>query len=190
MTKKNAMTPLQAARQYAEAHPDFEGNIILATLRPKGRGGWKGLVRTRVVALAREGEAVLKKEVRGRRLWNGRCYACGRIFLEPVLQDVYGADARHGQPVTPKDDALYRYVSHGGRPLVYGRLTEVRSVCPVCAQTLGEKYGLQPLAEWPGTPDESSDRCEIYAAPEGYFVALRPLPYIEIDLTKSETASE
>lgn len=33
-------TPLQAARQFHQQHPDFNGVAVVISYQPKGRGGW------------------------------------------------------------------------------------------------------------------------------------------------------
>lgn len=97
------------AREWARAHSDFSGRLLVLSSLPKGKGGRKGFATARTLYFVREGRAVM---LRCKRLpepspeprfvgphWNGECYVCGRIFLDPVLQRAWSADPEAGRPV-------------------------------------------------------------------------------------------
>lgn len=185
MTRKDKVTPLQAARQYAAEHPEFEGAIDVTVLRPKGRDGW-GVARNTVRAWARDGRAALRTSARKVYEWNGYCRTCGRVYLEPVIGTAYRDDERAGQPLGPEDDdererfahAWLRYESTFGKSWgepVYAQRCEVLDICADCMTSLGmtrEDPHYRPLA-----------RNEIVCKPAG-FVARPEPPVVVIDLTR------
>lgn len=195
MTKKDAITPLQAARAYAEAHPEFEGKIEVDVLRPKGKGGW-GVMRQTVTAWAREGKAVLSRRERlDVLIWthNGHCAACGRVYLEPALATVYRADERAGQPLGPENadegdrfrrqwGANLSFLEESRREPVYAKYCSLYNVCVTCAAALGME--LAPRVSW-----DRRESNEIVCEPAGFVP--KPAPaVVRIDLTKkSETAA-
>ena len=186
MTKRDSTTPLQAARQYAEAHPEFEGRVEVTVLRPKGRGGW-GVTRTTTTAWARDGKAAVSRSLRVGNVeawsWNGQCVACGRVHLEPVLARVYRYDERVGRPLGPenaaKRDEFERgrawYEKERGEP-VYAPRCSIYGVCPTCAEALW----MAPPASWPG----ALGRNEVECAPAGFVPKPAP-PMVEIDLSRT-----
>lgn len=196
MTKKtNATTPLQAARAYAEAHPEFEGKIEVDVLRPKGKGGW-GVMRQAVTAWVAGGKAVLSKSQRlDLLIWvrNGHCAACGRVWLEPALATVYRADERAGQPLGLENaderdwfrrqwGANLSFLEESKREPVYAPYCRLSDVCVTCAAALGME--LEPRAPW-----DRRESNEIVCEPAGFVP--KPAPaVVRIDLTKkSETAA-
>ena len=131
MTDKK-VTPIQTARRWARLHPDAIGCIAVQYLVPKGRGGRRGMAIRRDHYLV-DGGKVAKLTTRrttnpdGIRLrsFNGYCYHCGGIFLDPILRSCYIPNPWAGQPV--KDDTLER---------VYAPLGNA-ALCPGCAHDLG-----------------------------------------------------
>ena len=194
MTKKDKVTPLQAARAYAAEHPEFEGAIDVTVLRPKGRGGW-GTTKNTARVWAREGKAALSKHPRRSFsiwMWNGHCQACGRVHLEPVLGQVYRDDERAGQPLGPenadKRDYFERQWAHywntwgeARREPVYAPRCSIYGVCAACATSLG----MEDEARWPRALEVNELEC----APAG-FVAKPEPPVVVIDLTKREATKE
>ena len=129
MTDKK-VTPIQTARTWAREHPDATGCIAVQYLVPKGRGGRRGMGLRRDNYLVEAGQAVklvshsIAQPEGGRmRSFNGYCYYCGGIFLEPVLHCCYVPNPHAGQPA--KD---------GYMPgLVYADLGNA-VLCPDCAE--------------------------------------------------------
>jgi len=131
MTDKK-VTPIQTARRWAREHPDATGCIAVQYLVPKGRGGRRGMGLRRDHYLVEAGKTVKFTTRRtmspdGNRLrsFNGYCYSCGSIFLEPVLRSCYIPNPWAGQPV--KDDMLERVHAPLGNA----------ALCPECAHDLG-----------------------------------------------------
>ena len=103
MTDKK--TPIQVARRWARQHPDATGCIAVQYLTPKGRGGRRGLGLRRDHYLVEAGKAakLISRRVNlpegGQlRSFNGYCYYCRAIFLEPVLRCCYVPNPHAGQP--------------------------------------------------------------------------------------------
>lgn len=180
---KDKITPLQSARAYAEAHPEFEGEVRVTTLRerPGGRWGWKSSSPTQQTSRVRVagGRAALITILRGK---NGPCRACGRVILEPVLTDAYRRDERAGQPLVGADlERWKRYESDHGR-YVYDYLCRVCDVCPACVEALGlGPYPNERRNDWPPKYDGWKCMC----APAGFVACDRRPPVVTIDLTKS-----
>lgn len=188
MTKKNATTPLQAARAYAEAHPEFEGEVRVITTRARAGGCWgyKSTDRTQHThrAWVVGGRAALIKILRGT---NGPCRACGRIVLEPVLRDAYRLDERAGQPLVGADLDQWKQYSSDNRHYVYDFLCRVCDVCPACVEALGlGPYPKERRLDWPPSHDGWKCMCQ----PAGFVASDRRPAVVTIDLTKSETANE
>lgn len=195
MTKKTNTTPLQVARQYAAAHPEFEGKIEVNVMRPKGKGGW-GVMRQTVTAWAREGKAVLSRRERlDVLIWahNGHCAACGRVYLEPALATVYRADERAGQPLGPENadeadrfrrqwGAILSSLEESRREPVYAKYCSLYNVCVTCAAAVGME--LAPRVSW-----DRGGVNEIVCEPRRFASKPAP-PVVTIDLTKSETVNE
>ena len=104
MTDKK-VTPIQTARRWAREHPDATGCITIQYLVPKGRGGRRGMGLRRDHYLVEAGKAAKLISRRMRlpeggqlRSFNGYCYRCGGLFLEPVLRCCYVPNPRAGQP--------------------------------------------------------------------------------------------
>lgn len=132
MTDKK-VTPIQIARRWVREHPDASGCIVVEYLVPKGRGGRRGMGLRRDHYLVDGGKAVkvTSRNVAlpegGRmRSFNGYCYHCGGIFLEPVLRCCYVPNPRAGQPA--KDG--YK------EGLVYADLGNA-ALCSDCAERPG-----------------------------------------------------
>lgn len=127
------VTPIQVARRWAREHPIAIGCIAVQYLVPKGRGGRRGMGTRRDHYLVEGGKCAklvsrsIEQPEGGRiRSFNGYCYYCGGIFLEPVLRCCYVPNPHAGQPA--KD---------GYRPgLVYADLGNA-VLCPVCAEREG-----------------------------------------------------
>jgi len=127
------MTPIQVARRWARQHPTAIGCITIQYLVPKGRGGRRGMGLRRDHYLVDGGKAAklvshsIAQPEGGRiRSFNGYCYYCGGLFLEPVLRCCYVPNPHAGQPA--KD---------GYMPgLVYADLGNV-ALCPACAEHPG-----------------------------------------------------
>jgi len=131
MTDKK-VTPIQTARRWAREHPTASGCIAVQYLVPKGRGGRRGMGLRRDHYLVDGGQAVKLTTRRttspdGIRLrsFNGYCYHCGFIFLEPVLCSCYVPNPWAGQLV--KNDMLERVHAPLGNA----------ALCPECAKILG-----------------------------------------------------
>jgi len=104
MTDKK-VTPIQVARRWAREHPDATGCITIEHLVPKGRGGRRGMGLRRDHYLVEAGQAAklvshsIAQPEGGRiRSFNGYCYYCRAIFLEPVLHLCYVPNPHAGQP--------------------------------------------------------------------------------------------
>lgn len=151
-------TPGQAAKYWAREHPEAEGILTVKATTPAGRGGWK-LKTKRTRFYIQDGRA----RGMGRRknpedyddswdryLQNGRCYHCGRLFLEHVLRTRYVLNPNAGQPVTlsyippDRDVRLFRYC--------------VATLCPDCCHddvlTYSEFVRLGYQAELTSNPVE------------------------------------
>ena len=179
MTKKTNTTPLQAARQYAAAHPEFEGEVRVTMWRPRGRGGRRGYTRQTSRVWVTGGRAALIKS-----LWrkNGPCQACGQIVLEPLLVDAYRRDERAGQPLSPADRAAHSWVYPADTPCVYADWCGVPGACPTCIESLGLETIPEPFQRW-----ERDEPRPIICAPAEFVAPNLRLPVVSIDLTKSET---
>lgn len=191
MTKKDKVTPLQAARAYAAEHPEYEGKIEVVVLRPKGRGGW-GVTRNTSTAWARDGQVSLSKHC-GHPIypsWNGHCVACGRIFLKPELTAVWRNDERAGQPLGPENDkergeyerqwaGFYRETAP--EPVYAPRCT-LYGVCIQCRVALS----MEPERD-EGRRLRSLETNEIECRPAGFVPPPAP-PVVVIDLTKSQAS--
>jgi len=124
------VTPIQTARRWARLHPNASGCIAVEYLTPKGKGGRRGMGLRRDHYLVDGGKAAklvsrsIAQPEGGRiRSFNGYCYYCRAIFLEPILRCCYVPNPHAGQPA--KD---------GYRPgLVYTDLGNA-ALCPACAE--------------------------------------------------------
>jgi len=103
MSKKT--TPIQTARTWARQHPTASGCIAVEYLTPKGRGGRRGMGLRRDNYLVDGGQAVKLTSRTVPRLdgpslkeFNGYCYRCGALFLEPILRCCYVPNPHAGQP--------------------------------------------------------------------------------------------
>ena len=176
MTKKDKLTPLQAARQYAEAHPDFEGEVNVISLRSKSRR--RGQTRQINRVWVTGGRAALIKILGGK---NGPCRACGRIVLDPVLINAYRRDERAGQPLGETDLARWKQFSSDTTQYVYDHVCCVHDVCPACVESLGlGPYLKQPLPDW---RQGSGFKC--VCEPTGFVAYDRRPPMVEIDLSRT-----
>lgn len=174
---KDKMTPLQAARRYAAEHPEFEGEVDVTTLRPKGRGGRLGLTRQTNRVWVAGGRAALHKSLWNTDAGNGYCRSCGRVYTDPVLVQAYRRDERAGQPLSDADRAARAWTAN--EVCVYDAWCGAREICPTCVAALG----LEPMPE-PFTSfyKNGEPRPVICRPPE--FVATAPRPQVvAIDLT-------
>jgi len=135
MTDKK-VTPIQVARRWAREHPDAIGCIVVQYLVPKGRGGRRGMGirRDHYLTAGGNGPCCRVAKLTSRTIprvdgpslksFNGYCYRCGGLFLEPVLRCCYVPNPYAGQPA-----------QDGYMPgLVYTDLGNA-ALCPACAES-------------------------------------------------------
>lgn len=185
---KDKVTPLQAARTWLAAHPEYEGAIDVTVWRPKGRGGW-GRTRQTYRVWASGGRSALSKRQRldqPTSVWNGHCVVCGRVYLAPVIALVYRDDERAGQPLGPENDvqrvdytrrwAGYMNTYHGPAraDAVYAPRCSIYGACRDCA----ERLGMELEARWGRALEPNEIECE----PAGFVPATCRV--VEIDLTR------
>jgi len=132
MTDKK-VTPIQVARRWAREHPDATGCIAVQYLVPKGRGGRRGTGFRRDHYLVEAGQAaklasrtVPRPDGPALKEFNGYCYRCGSLFLEPVLRVCYVANPLAGELVANSYAPDVVYADLGSAAL-----------CPACAEEDG-----------------------------------------------------
>jgi len=149
MTDKK-VTPIQTARTWAREHSTVSGCIAVEYLTPKGRGGRRGMGLRRDHYLVENGKVakltsrtITRPDGPSLKSFNGYCYNCGAIFLEPILRCCYVPNPRAGQPANNAyaPDSVYAsvYAELGGAVL-----------CPDCAEdpaVFGFDDGRMPLPQ-------------------------------------------
>jgi len=170
-------TPGTAAKAWAAANPTETAEIKTVSLTPGGRGGW--LTKTkRMTFFAVQGKCAQDRQARG-GYRNGRCWVCGRLFLEQVLRTGNLPDPEAGATLPPEERTMVGdfYQQNGWQSV---RASQAwLSVCPECAAQLG-------ITEW-GYLFTTSDHerkilCQTRIHPLAVYARAAPDTFVIINL--------
>ena len=132
MQPKLTLTPHQAAKQFTADNADFNGVILVQSLTPAGRGGWK-IKAKNTYFFVRDQKLNSKKTnwTHGFRecRWNGLCPVCNVAYPDQVI--MFRKDAEDKSIIACDDCAA----AHTLRPL---RDDEYASGIPSRLMTYGE----------------------------------------------------
>lgn len=96
-----SVSPGQAAKNFARANADKSGTLMVISLTPAGRGGWKVKAKETTFYFS-GGKVAQTRWPRGGLEFNGVCCVCGAVHLKPELQLCEDAGKQNTGPACPE----------------------------------------------------------------------------------------